>query len=112
MQLPDDTTITNYALTHGRPFTFDRRESALSHAMDNLAALFAKEVDNRQLDFLKARGFPKGLTDLLLSPDRLDQMAPSAVLGASSSAPSPGKREKRPDPTPSASGSGQEEKMT
>ena len=108
VQLPDDTTITNYALTHGRPFTFDRRETALAHAVDNLASLFAKEIDNRQLDFLKARGFPKGLTNLLLSPDRLDQMAPSADLAPSSAVPAPGKKERRPGNT----GSGQEGKTT
>ena len=89
VQLPDDVQTTNFSTTHGRPFTFDRRETALAHAVVNLAALFTKPDDNRQLAFLKARGFPKGLTDLLLAPDRLDQIALSTVLGRSSTSPGP-----------------------
>jgi Flp pilus assembly CpaE family ATPase len=96
IQLPDDVSTANYALTHGRPFTFDRRETPLAHAVVNLAALFAEETDHHQLDFLKARGFPKGLTDLLLSPDSHDQMAQSVVTTSSSPAPDP----LPPDPAP------------
>jgi Flp pilus assembly CpaE family ATPase len=89
VQLPDDVPTADYALTHGRPFTFDRRETALAHAVAKLAALFTKEIDNHQLDFLKDRGFPKGLTELLLSPDRHDQMLESAAPGPSPTAPAP-----------------------
>jgi Flp pilus assembly CpaE family ATPase len=100
VQLPDDVSTVNYALSHGRPFTFDRRETALAHAVDNLAALFAKESDNHQLDFLKARGFPKGLTELLLSPDRPlssdpAQLPPDLATGSAG----PGENGKRHDPT-------------
>ena len=99
VQLPDDVPTANYALTHGRPFTFDRRETPLAHAVASLAALFTKAADNHQLDFLKARGFPQGLTDLLLSPDRPTQMVASAAPGPSPTAPAP----LPSDPTPATS---------
>lgn len=68
IQLPEDIPTAGYALVHGRPFTFDRREMPLARAIGNLAALFAKTGAHRQLDFLKERGFPKGLTKLFLTP--------------------------------------------
>jgi pilus assembly protein CpaE len=82
-QLPDDVSTTNYALVHGRPFTLDRRETALARAVIALASLFTKPGSNRQLDLLKARGFPKGLTDLFLAPEsgQLDAIEPAAEPG-------------------------------
>ena len=106
VQLPDDVATAEYALAHGRPFTFDRRETPLARAVGRLAALFAEEAGNHQLDFLKARGFPKGLTDLLLAPERPDQM-----FGAAAPAPSPAARAPLPpDPAPIFTGSDEEGK--